>query len=87
MWYRFKQSGDFVDFSTLEIFSAELESSGWTATAYLGGGVDINISKHTCLTLDLRYSWANPDLGGDYVGFEPLDLSGLRTTAGLQWHF
>jgi hypothetical protein len=87
LWYRFGQSGDFVDFETLEIFSADLESSGWAATGYLGGGVDINIAKYTYLTLDLRYSWAKPELDRDFEGFDPLDMSGLRATVGLQWHF
>jgi len=87
LWYRFGQSGDFVDFSTLDIFSADLESSGWTATGYLGGGVDIFIAKYTYLILDLRYSWAKPELDRDFVDFDPLDLSGMRATAGLQWHF
>lgn len=87
MWYRFRQTGDFVDFDTLEIFYAELRSSGWTPTVYLGGGVDINIFKHTYLALDLRYSWAKPELGQDYVGFDKLDMAGLRVAAGFQWHF
>ena len=87
MWYRFEQWGDFVDFDTLEIFDARLRSSGWTPTGFLGGGVDINIFKHTYLTLDLRYSWAKPDLGQDYVGFDKLDMAGLRVSAGFQWHF
>ena len=87
MWYRFEQKGDFVDFNTLEIFYAKLRSSGWTPTGYLGAGIDINIFKHTYLNLDLRYSWAKPDLGRDFVGFDKLDMTGLRATAGLQWHF
>jgi opacity protein-like surface antigen len=87
LWYRFGQWGDFVDFETSDIFTANLESSGWTATGYVGGGVDVNIARHIYLTLDLRYSWAKPELNRDYVGFDPLDLSGIRATAGLQWHF
>lgn len=95
LWYRFGQSGRFVEESYTEegelvgdIFYADLESSGWTATGYIGGGVDINIAKYTYLTLDLRYSWAKPELDpGVFVGFDPLDLSGPRATAGLQWHF
>jgi len=87
LWYNFGQSGDFVDYLTLDIFSADLESSGWSVTGYLGGGVDINIAKYTYLTADLRYSWANPELDQDYVGFDPLKLDGWRATVGLQWHF
>jgi hypothetical protein len=87
LWYRLEQEGDFVDESTYEIFSAHLESSGWTPTAYAGGGADIHVFKKTFLTLDLRYVWAKPELDRDFVSFEPLDLSGLRVTAGLQFHF
>jgi hypothetical protein len=85
--YRFGQSGDFVDFETLEIFYATLESTGWTATAYAGGGLDIRIAKNTYLTIDVRYSWAKPELDRDKFEFDPLNLAGVRTAAGLQWHF
>jgi hypothetical protein len=87
IWYRFKQYGDFVDSSTLEIFPAILESSGTAPTLYLGGGADIRLFHAAYLTLDLRYSWAKHDMEGDFVGFDPIDLSGLRLTAGLQWRF
>ena len=72
---------------TLEIFSADLKSSGWTVTGYLGGGVDINITKHAYLTADIRYSLAEADLEQDFVGFGPLDLDGWRASIGLQWRF
>lgn len=87
LWYQFKQDGDFVDFTTLEIFPATLESSGWVPTVYLGGGADIHLFKSAYLTLDLRYSWANHELKRDFVGFDPIDLSGLRLTTGIYWHF
>jgi len=87
LYYHLGQSGEFVDFETLDIFFAKLETSGWTVTVYAGGGVDIKLSKHTYVTLDLRYVWANPEPGGDFIGFDSLDLDGIRATAGLQWHF
>lgn len=87
LWYHFRQHGYFVDYSTLEIFHADLESSGSAPVIYLGGGADIRIFRSAYLTLDLRYSWANDDLDGDFVGFEPIDLSGLRLTAGVHWHY
>jgi len=87
IWYNFKQYGDFVDSTTLEIFSAVLESSGTAPVLYLGGGTDIRLFQAAYLTLDLRYSWAKRDMEGAFVGFDPIDLSGLRLTAGLQWRF
>jgi hypothetical protein len=47
----------------------------------------MRIAKYTYLTMDVRYSWARTDLERDYVGFDPLELSGVRVSAGLQWHF
>lgn len=85
--YDFKQRGDFVDSTTLEIFPASLKSSGWTEVGYLGGGADIYLLGKTYLTLDLRYSWASHELDRDFTGFDDIDLSGLRVTAGVYWHF
>jgi hypothetical protein len=87
VWYCFEQSGDFVDNTTLEIFYAHLESSGWAPTAYLGGGADIHIFKSVYVTLDIGYSWAEDELSRSFTGFDPIDLSGLRATAGLSWHY
>ncbi|MBN1832439.1 MAG: hypothetical protein JW896_10035 [Deltaproteobacteria bacterium] len=87
LYNSFKQSGDFVDSETLEIFRAYLKSSGWTETLYLGGGTDIYLLKNMYLTLDLRYSWASDGLDEDFLGFDDIDLDGLRVTAGICWHF
>lgn len=87
LWYRFGQFGDFVDSETLEIFTATLRSSGSTFTGYLGTGMDIYLLSSTFLTLDLRYAWANHDLSGSFTGFDPIDLGGVRATAGINWHF
>ena len=87
LWYEFRQNGDFVDYSTLDIFSATLDSSGETFTGYLGCGVDINIYRSTYINLDFRYSWADDDLDSDFVDFDPIELGGYRLTTGIQWLF
>lgn len=87
VWYRFDQKGDFVDSVTLEIFPAYLQSSGWAPTGYLGGGADIYLFKSAYLTLDLRYSLGEHDMSRGFTGFDPIDLGGLRATAGLSWHY
>ena len=33
MWYRFEQSGDFVDYKTNNVFAHDYDSSAWTKTA------------------------------------------------------
>ncbi len=85
--YTFEQKGYFVDNETLEIFWASLKSSGWTEVVYLGGGTDIYLLKNMYLTLDLRYSLASDGLDEDFVGFDDIDLGGLRIAAGVYWHF
>ena len=43
VWYRFEQEGDFVDFETLDVFSAILESDGTTGTrTYVGRGRSVS---------------------------------------------
>ncbi|NLD35667.1 MAG: outer membrane beta-barrel protein [Desulfatiglans sp.] len=85
--YKFEQAGDFIDYSTMEIFPAVLKSSDNVWVMYLGCGVDYNIYKSLYLTLDFRYSWADDTMSGDFTGFDPIDLDGIRFTTGIQWHF
>jgi hypothetical protein len=85
--YKFEQAGDFIDYSTAEVFSAVLKSSNSVWITYLGCGADYNIYKSLYLTLDFRYSWADDHLGRDFTGFDPIDLGGIRLTTGVQYHF
>lgn len=87
LYYHFEQFGDFVDAATLEIFRAYLKSSGWAPVVYLGGGTDIHLYKSTYVTLDLRYSWSKQDLSRSFTGFDPIDLSGFRATAGISLYY
>jgi hypothetical protein len=86
-WYRFEQWGEFVDYADLSIFRSRLVSDGWTFTAQLGGGVDINLSQRLVLALEAHYGWASADMSADFVDFDAIDLSGLRATAGVGVRF
>jgi hypothetical protein len=86
-WYRFRQFGDFVDFRDLIIFTDDLTSEGWTPMLQALGGLEINLSRRFAFAVEARYSWANADLGRDFTGFDPIDLSGLQTTGGLLIRF
>ena len=87
VWYEFSQSGDFVDYETLEIFSARLESSSFTLTGYLGCGAELNINRSAYLSLDYRYYLAEDEMEDDYVGFDSSKLGGSRLTVGIRWFF
>jgi hypothetical protein len=83
MWYQFKQQGDFVDPSTLSVYRDSFDSHGWTPTLQGMGGLDVSLTPRLAFTADLRYNWARADLGGGFVGFNRIDLSGMSTALGF----
>lgn len=87
VWYRFRQQGDFVDIETLEIFTDELESSGWAPAAHGLAGLDVSLTPRIALTGEARYSWGSAELGNAFEGFEPIDLSGVSATVGITFRF
>lgn len=87
MRYTLLQRGDFVDFADLGVFRSVFESKKWTPSAYVSGGVDARIFRRWYLTTEGRYVWAAADLDSDFVGFDPLDLSGFRLSAGINVKF
>ena len=89
LWYRFEQAGDFVDSLDLErpIFTAQLVSGDWTVSTHVFGGIDIRLSRRLLLTTEVRYRWADATMGQDFVGFDPIDLTGVRAGVGVQLMF
>jgi hypothetical protein len=92
MWYKFKQNGDFVDFASdpqfPEIFTAELESSGWTPMAHGAAGIDYSIGPWLALTGEARYQWARARLDPiTFEGYDKIDLSGVTGTVGFRVRF
>ena len=89
LWYRFEQQGDFVDSldPELPIFSAVLSSDGWTVSRHVFAGVDVRIARQLLISTEARYLWADTAMSEDFVGFEQIDLTGLRITAGIQFVF
>lgn len=83
MRYRFKQEGDFVNYSTNAVFPAVLLSEGWTFVAQGMAGVDYNFSPRFGLSLDARYLHASSELSPAFQGYDRIDLSGLSATVGL----
>jgi hypothetical protein len=82
-WHDLTQRGDFVDYVDLSVFSDVFESSGWGPSAHVFGGADIKLHRRLYLTVETRYEWAKGDLGVEWIGFDPIDLSGLRIGTGI----
>lgn len=87
MWYRFLQEGEFVDFETTEVFADRFDSSGWAATLHGGAGVDYSLSPRFALTGRARYTWAETELSRYFEEFDPIDLSALSATVGINVRF
>ena len=85
--YHFTQIGDFVDFVDLSIFTDALESSGWTPSRHVFGGASVNLTPQLFANVEARYVWANTPLSDDFVGFDNIDLNGLRITIGIEYLF
>lgn len=84
MHYTYRQVGDFVDFANgNRVFPADLESSGWTWAAAASAGVHVSLSRFAVLTTQARATWSRATLGRAFLGFQPIDLSGLSLTTGL----
>jgi hypothetical protein len=83
MRYQVVQTGDFVDFVDLSVFYDEFDSTGWTPSAHVFGGADLRVFKRLFATVDVRYLWAAGDLSREWVDFDPIDLSGMRVSAGI----
>lgn len=85
--YDFKQDGDFVDFSDFRVFPENFRSHGWTPSAHVFGGADIQVYKRMFVSLEGRYGWAHATLDNDFIDFEPIDLGGFRFGAGFHIMF
>lgn len=84
MWYRFRQSGDFINMRTFVVSPDELTSTGWSRTAHAFAGVDVSISPRIAVTTEARYTWAETELDEQvFEGFEPIDLSGISASVGI----
>lgn len=85
MWYRFRQSGEFVDEVTLDIFEDQLDSSGWAPTAEAFAGLEYTLTPRIAITGEGRYTWAEAELSNAFEGFEPIDLAGFAATIGVSF--
>jgi outer membrane protein W len=84
IYYSLKQTGDFVDFDHgNRVFYDDFKSDKWGTSAQVSAGIDWSINHRWALTSQARYLFGKAELRNDYVGFAPIDLSGLGITAGV----
>ena len=81
--YQVEQTGDFIDYVDLSVFSDVFRSRGWTPSAQVFAGVDVRVFRRLYVTFDGRYRWASGDLGQEWINFDPIDLAGAHVSAGV----
>lgn len=86
-WYRFRQAGDFIDFTDNHVFRDTFQSKGWAWTGHVMTGVDVSLGARFFVTTEARYTRSRASLSRDFVGFNGIDLSGFTMTAGLAARF
>lgn len=87
MLYRFEQKGDFVDYDTNEIFTADFRSEGAAPMGHVAAGAEFTLGPRVIATGEGRYQWAHADMSRDFRDFDPIDLSGFQLTVGLGIRF
>jgi len=87
MSYDYRQSGDFVDFKTLDVFHSSLSSHAVAAMLYGAAGVDYSLTPSLSVLTEARYDASRAKMNKDFQGFNHIDLSGLAVTAGLNVRF
>lgn len=86
--YKFSQSGDFVDFETLDIWELEMESKGKGLSAHALAGAQLSLNPRFLLRGEYRYLWGSGDVDqDDYEGFDEIDLSGSSVLLGVAVRF
>lgn len=89
-WYRFEQSGDWIDFTDDEwpIRRDTFVSDGAAPTAQVLGGVDVSLGPRWFVTGEGRYSWASAEMDRGFDDdFGDIDLGGFQLTVGLSARF
>jgi hypothetical protein len=87
LWYKFHQDGDFVDFNDSSVFPKTFDSRGWAPSAHIFGGVEVKPCKRLYLNGEARYLWSQATLGRAFSGFDPIDLTGMKVSAGIRYMF
>ena len=82
--YALQLSGDFVNETDSSISTNEFRSTGTAFLPFVSAGAERSLSDRVAFVVEGRYFWGNEALSRDFADFvDPLDLSGLRVTAGI----
>jgi hypothetical protein len=82
-WYRFRQEGDFVDYTTREISTLTIETSGWAPMVQAIAGVDVTLTPRFGITMEAHQLWGSAKPSGGFSSYDKVDLSGITGSLGF----
>lgn len=86
-FWKYVQEGDFVDFTTWEVFSGSYETTTSGIGTNIRGGISWRISRSVGFFGEAKYLFLKDNLSSDFQGFEKFDLSGLDLLVGISiWY-
>ena len=85
--YEYREEGEFVDFSTSEIFPDVFEDHGIGTGVYGAAGLEVAISRGFLLFGELRGHWADAEHQEDFADFGDFDLSSYQLGFGFTVRF
>ena len=82
-WYALDQTGDFLDFETLDIFAdRRLHAQGFAFSRHVSAGVSLRMTRQIFAVAEVRRVWSQNELALPFVGV--MDLNALQMTAGIE---
>jgi hypothetical protein len=85
-FWEYEEWGEFVDFETGDIYDDAFLAEGVTPGLHVAGGLRFPLGDDFSLVGEVRYQWAEDDMGDDFRGSR-LDLTGVTTTLGVHLRF
>lgn len=87
-FYQYEEQGEFIDFFTedLDIAFDSFVSTGAAPGFHAAGGLRVALNHDFSLTGEVRYQWAEADMGDDFDQ-NRIDLGGTSVTLGVHLRF
>lgn len=86
-FYEYREEGEFIDFSSFDIFTDAFVDRGLAYGAYLAGGVEARVSPSISVFGEYRRHWARGTHDGDFRGFGSFDLASRQVSFGVNLRF
>ena len=85
--YEYREEGEFIDFSTSEIFGAVFYDRGVAVGLYAAAGLEASLTPGFLVFGELRRHFVRAEHGRDFASFGDLDLDATQLSFGITFRF